>query len=169
MLTASTPRAGRARGATRRRAAPRSASSRSAARIMCGDPGATQRPELWKPVQYPDPPGRVGGGCFPLSNWTEVDVWSYIAAEDIPVVPLYFRQGPPPPWCIGSGALIMVDDERLPLEPGGDAADCALCGFARLGCYPAVRPAVEVRRGRMFPAIVAEMPGLNQVPSAKEG
>ena len=73
--------------------------------------------------------GRNSGGCsipasskgesirvFPLSNWTELDVWDYIAAEEIPVVPLYFAKERP--VVERDGTLIMVDDERMPLQPG---------------------------------------------------
>ena len=74
-----------------------------------------QRPELWKLFNT-----RVRQGesirVFPLSNWTELDVWAYTLAENIPVVPLYFAKERP--VVRRDGALIMVDDERLPLEPG---------------------------------------------------
>jgi len=74
-----------------------------------------QRPELWNLFNT-----RIRQGesvrVFPLSNWTEVDVWSYVAAEEIPVVPLYFAK--PRPVVSRSGTWIMVDDARLPLEPG---------------------------------------------------
>ena len=66
---------------------------------------------------------------FPLSNWTELDVWQYIQAENIPVVPLYFAKQRP--VVERDGALIMVDDERLPLLPGETAADAARCASAR--------------------------------------
>jgi sulfate adenylyltransferase subunit 2 len=70
---------------------------------------------------------------FPLSNWTEGDVWSYVATEDIPVVPLYFAK--PRPVVHRSGALILVDDERLPL--GSDEKPKMLTvRFRTLGCYP---------------------------------
>ena len=70
---------------------------------------------------------------FPLSNWTELDVWEYIRAENIPVVPLYFSK--PRPVVERSGALIMVDDDRLPLEPG-EKPRPARVRFRTLGCYP---------------------------------
>ena len=74
-----------------------------------------QRPELWRLYNT-----RLRQGesmrVFPLSNWTELDVWEYIAAEDIPVVPLYFAK--PRPVVERDGVWIMVDDDRLPLEPG---------------------------------------------------
>jgi sulfate adenylyltransferase subunit 2 len=70
---------------------------------------------------------------FPLSNWTEFDVWDYIAAENIPVVPLYFAA--PRPVVRRSGGWIMVDDERLPLE-GGETPETKMVRFRTLGCYP---------------------------------
>jgi sulfate adenylyltransferase subunit 2 len=88
-----------------------------------------QRPELWNT--------RIGKGesvrVFPLSNWTERDVWSYIAAEDIPVVPLYFAR--PRPVVRRSGSLIVVDDERLPLRPD-ETPELLSVRFRTLGCYP---------------------------------
>ena len=70
---------------------------------------------------------------FPLSNWTELDVWEYIAAEAIPVVPLYFAR--PRPVVERSGALIMVDDDRMRLEPG-ETPQMRSVRFRTLGCYP---------------------------------
>jgi sulfate adenylyltransferase subunit 2 len=70
---------------------------------------------------------------FPLSNWTELDVWNYIRAEQIPVVPLYFAK--PRPVVERDGALIMVDDERFPLS-SGEAPRTMLVRFRTLGCYP---------------------------------
>ena len=91
-----------------------------------------QRPELWRLFNT-----RIKSGeslrVFPLSNWTEFDVWDYIRAESIPVVPLYFAR--PRPVVERDGALIMVDDERLPLEPG-EAPRIESVRFRTLGCYP---------------------------------
>jgi sulfate adenylyltransferase subunit 2 len=91
-----------------------------------------QRPELWRLYNT-----RIGAGesmrVFPLSNWTELDVWEYIAAEAIPVVPLYFAK--PRPVVERSGALIMVDDERMRLEPG-ETPQMRSVRFRTLGCYP---------------------------------
>lgn len=91
-----------------------------------------QRPELWHLFNT-----RINQGesvrVFPLSNWTEVDVWSYIAAEQIPVVPLYFAKVRP--IVQRSGTLIMVDDERLPLHAGERPAMMRV-RFRTLGCYP---------------------------------
>ena len=91
-----------------------------------------QRPELWHIANT-----RIGPGetmrVFPLSNWTELDVWTYIYLENIPVVPLYFAADRP---VVERGdALIMVDDERLPLDPG-EKAEMARVRFRTLGCYP---------------------------------
>jgi len=91
-----------------------------------------QRPELWNLFNT-----RIHDGesvrVFPLSNWTETDVWSYIAAEDIPVLPLYFAK--PRPVVRRSGALIVVDDKRLPLELG-EIPEMLTVRFRTLGCYP---------------------------------
>ena len=91
-----------------------------------------QRPELWKLYNT-----RVERGesvrVFPLSNWTELDVWQYILAEEIPVVPLYFAA--PRPVVRRAGALIMVDDDRLPLQPG-ETPELLRVRFRTLGCYP---------------------------------
>ena len=91
-----------------------------------------QRPELWRLYNT-----RLSQGesmrVFPLSNWTEFDVWEYIAAEQIPVVPLYFAKLRP--VVKRGGVLIMVDDDRLPLEPG-ERPEMRLVRFRTLGCYP---------------------------------
>jgi sulfate adenylyltransferase subunit 2 len=91
-----------------------------------------QRPELWHIFN-----GRVHKGestrVFPLSNWTELDIWQYIQAENIPVVPLYFAK--PRPVVARDGALIMVDDERMKLEPG-EKPQMRTVRFRTLGCYP---------------------------------
>jgi sulfate adenylyltransferase subunit 2 len=91
-----------------------------------------QRPELWRVYNT-----RVHKGesvrVFPLSNWTELDVWQYIRAEGIPVVPLYFAKERP--VVRRDGALIMVDDDRLPLAPG-ERPETRLVRFRTLGCYP---------------------------------
>ena len=91
-----------------------------------------QRPELWNLYN-----ARVGSGesvrVFPLSNWTELDVWQYIHREDIPVVPLYFAARRP--IVKRDGLLVMVDDARLPLEPG-ETPSRMMVRFRTLGCYP---------------------------------
>jgi sulfate adenylyltransferase subunit 2 len=91
-----------------------------------------QRPELWKLYNTQLATGETMR-VFPLSNWTELDVWDYIEAEDIPVVPLYFAA--PRPVVRRSGMLIMVDDERLPLE-AGETPQIVSVRFRSLGCYP---------------------------------
>jgi sulfate adenylyltransferase subunit 2 len=70
---------------------------------------------------------------FPLSNWTELDVWQYIYLEEIPIVPLYF--GAPRPVVERDGTLIMVDDERFPLRDG-EEPELRSVRFRTLGCYP---------------------------------
>jgi sulfate adenylyltransferase subunit 2 len=91
-----------------------------------------QRPELWRLYNT-----RLRQGesmrVFPLSNWTELDVWEYIAAEEIPVVPLYFAK--PRPVVKHDGVWIMVDDDRLPLA-AGERPQMRLVRFRTLGCYP---------------------------------
>jgi len=91
-----------------------------------------QRPELWRLYNTRLRPGE-SMRVFPLSNWTERDVWEYIAAEGIPVVPLYFAK--PRPVVSRDGVLIMVDDDRLPLLPG-EEPETRLVRFRTLGCYP---------------------------------
>jgi sulfate adenylyltransferase subunit 2 len=99
-----------------------------------------QRPELWKLYN-----GRIRKGesirVFPLSNWTELDVWHYILVENIPVVPLYFAK--PRPVVARDGSLIMVDDERLTLRPG-ERVENRCVRFRTLGCYP-LTGAIESR------------------------
>src|SRR5206468_419055 len=70
---------------------------------------------------------------FPLSNWTELDIWHYIMLEDIPMVPLYFAKQRP--VVARDGTWIMVDDERLPLRPG-ESLQLRKVRFRTLGCYP---------------------------------
>jgi sulfate adenylyltransferase subunit 2 len=91
-----------------------------------------QRPELWRLYNARKHKGE-SLRVFPLSNWTELDVWHYIVAEDIPVVPLYFAA--PRPVVERDGALIMVDDERMPLRPG-EAPAMRRVRFRTLGCWP---------------------------------
>ncbi len=110
-----------------------------------------QRPELWRLFNT-----RIRQGesmrVFPLSNWTEYDVWDYIAAEAIDVVPLYFAK--PRPVVERAGSLIMVDDERLPLEPS-EAPRMESVRFRTLGCYP-LTGAVRSEAADLA-AIIAEM------------
>lgn len=110
-----------------------------------------QRPELWRLYNT-----RVHEGeslrVFPLSNWTELDVWRYVDQEKIPVVPLYFAKARP--VVERNGALIMVDDARLPLAPG-EAPTLKTVRFRTLGCYP-LTGAVESDAATV-PDIIAEM------------
>src|ERR1700674_2637868 len=91
-----------------------------------------QRPELWNLFNTRINPGETIR-VFPLSNWTELDIWQYIMLENIDVVPLYFAK--PRPVVMRGGTWIMVDDERLPLEPG-EQPEIRLVRFRTLGCYP---------------------------------
>lgn len=110
-----------------------------------------QRPELWSLYN-----ARVSAGesmrVFPLSNWTEFDVWDYIAAENIPVVDLYFAA--PRPVVRREGALIVVDDERMRLKPG-ESPEMRTVRFRTLGCYP-LSGAVESQASTLE-AVIAEM------------
>ena len=111
------------------RAKERIFSHRSAAHVW--DP-RNQRPELWRLFNT-----RIRAGesmrVFPLSNWTELDVWEYVRAENIPVVPLYFAKERP--VVVRDGTLIMVDDDRLPMLPG-ETPRMRRVRFRTLGCYP---------------------------------
>jgi sulfate adenylyltransferase subunit 2 len=110
-----------------------------------------QRPEPWRLYNTRKKPGE-SFRVFPLSNWTEADVWDYILQEDIPVVPLYFAA--PRPVVERDGALIMRDDERLPLKPG-EKPQMRMVRFRTLGCYP-LTGAVESTASTL-PEIIAEM------------
>jgi sulfate adenylyltransferase subunit 2 len=91
-----------------------------------------QRPELWRLYNAAVRPGETIR-VFPLSNWTELDVWLYIHEQEIPVVPLYFAAERP--VVERDGALLMVDDDRFPLAPGEQPAERRV-RFRTLGCYP---------------------------------
>ena len=91
-----------------------------------------QRPELWKIYNTRKAPGE-SIRVFPLSNWTELDIWQYIHLEKIPLVPLYFSAERP--VVERDGTLIMVDDERMPLKPG-ETPMMKKVRFRTLGCYP---------------------------------
>jgi sulfate adenylyltransferase subunit 2 len=130
------------------RAKERIFSHRSAAHAW--DP-RNQRPELWQLFNTKIKPGE-SMRVFPLSNWTELDVWDYILAQDIPVVPLYFAKERP--VVKRYGALIMVDDERLPLLPG-ETPHMKRIRFRTLGCYP-LTGAIRSDAGTL-PEIIAEM------------
>ncbi|MDH4572532.1 MULTISPECIES: sulfate adenylyltransferase subunit CysD [Salinicola] len=110
-----------------------------------------QRPELWNLYN-----GKVNKGesirVFPLSNWTELDIWQYIYLESIPIVPLYYSA--PRPVVERDGMLVMVDDDRLPLEPG-EVPEEKWVRFRTLGCYP-LTGAVESKAATL-PEIIQEM------------
>jgi sulfate adenylyltransferase subunit 2 len=112
-----------------------------------------QRPELWSIPNLQKNRGE-SFRVFPLSNWTELDVWRYIARERIPVVPLYFAAERP--VIRREGQWLMVDDERLPLQQG-EAVEQRLVRFRTLGCYP-LTAAVE-STATTVEAIIAELEG----------
>ncbi|WP_205712491.1 sulfate adenylyltransferase subunit CysD [Euzebya rosea] len=120
-----------------------------------------QRPELWQNYN-----GRVNSGesvrVFPLSNWTELDVWQYIHLEQIPIVPLYYSA--PRPVVERDGVVIMVDDDRFRFEPGEEPEE-RWVRFRTLGCYP-LSGAVE-SRATTLPEIIQEM--LLATRSEREG
>jgi sulfate adenylyltransferase subunit 2 len=111
----------------------------------------SQRPELWRLYNTRLSPGE-SMRVFPLSDWTELDVWRYVAREQIAVVPLYFAR--PRPVVRRQGTWIMVDDERLPLEPG-EEPQMRWVRFRTLGCYP-LTGAIESRAATLDD-IIAEM------------
>ena len=110
-----------------------------------------QRPELWRLYNARKNKGE-SIRVFPLSNWTELDVWEYIYLEGIPVVPLYFAKERP--VVSRDGALIMVDDERMPLNDG-ETPMLRSVRFRTLGCYP-LTGAIESEAGTLA-AIIREM------------
>ncbi|MBK1672636.1 sulfate adenylyltransferase subunit CysD [Ectothiorhodospira shaposhnikovii] len=110
-----------------------------------------QRPELWKLYNARKHPGE-SIRVFPLSNWTELDIWQYIHLENIPIVPLYFSAMRP--VVERNGTLIMVDDDRMPLNPG-ETPMLRSVRFRTLGCYP-LTGAVESTADTL-PAIIQEM------------
>ena len=114
------------------------------------DPKA-QRPELWKLYNARKNPGE-SIRVFPISNWTELDVWQYIHLENIPIVPLYYAA--PRPVVERDGMLIMVDDDRMPLRPC-ETPELRSVRFRTLGCYP-LTGAVESAADTL-PAIIQEM------------
>ncbi len=110
-----------------------------------------QRPELWNVFN-----GKINQGesirVFPLSNWTELDIWQYIYLENIPIVPLYFAKERP--VVERDGMLLMVDDDRMPLNPG-ETPQMIKVRFRTLGCYP-LTGAVE-SDATTLPEIIQEM------------
>ncbi len=91
-----------------------------------------QRPELWKLYNAKKNKGE-SIRVFPISNWTELDIWQYIHLEQVPIVPLYFAAPRPTVW--RDGLLLMVDDERFPLRPD-ERPELRSVRFRTLGCYP---------------------------------
>ena len=121
----------------------------------------SQRPELWNLYNTrtrPDESIRV----FPISNWTELDIWQYLHVEKIPIVPLYFAAKRP--VVKRGGMWIMVDDSRMPLEPG-EIPEMRMVRFRTLGCYP-LTAAIESPATTME-EIIAET--FNTVSSEREG
>jgi sulfate adenylyltransferase subunit 2 len=110
-----------------------------------------QRPELWSLYNTRKQKGE-SIRVFPISNWTELDVWQYIHLENIPIVPLYFSARRP--VVNRDGALIMVDDDRMPLHPG-ERPEMRSVRFRTLGCYP-LTGAVE-SEATTLPEIIQEM------------
>jgi sulfate adenylyltransferase subunit 2 len=110
-----------------------------------------QRPELWRLYNARKHKGE-SIRVFPMSNWTELDIWQYIYLRDIPIVPLYYAAVRP--VVERDGALIMVDDERMPLHPG-EKPTMRKVRFRTLGCYP-LTGAVESEADTL-PAIIQEM------------
>ncbi len=110
-----------------------------------------QRPELWNLFNTKLRKGE-SIRVFPLSNWTELDVWQYILVEEMPVVPLYFARERP--IVERDGALIMVDDDRLPLAPG-ETPRPMMVRFRTLGCYPLTGAVPST--ADTLPAIIDEM------------
>ncbi|NJC87775.1 MAG: sulfate adenylyltransferase subunit CysD [Desulfuromonas sp.] len=111
----------------------------------------SQRPELWNLYNTRVRPGE-SIRVFPLSNWTELDVWQYIHLENIPIVPLYFSKERP--VVDRDGMLIMVDDERMELQPG-EEVQMKSVRFRTLGCYP-LTGAIE-STATTLPEIIQEM------------
>jgi len=110
-----------------------------------------QRPELWRLYNTRKRKGE-SLRVFPISNWTELDIWEYIYLNDIPIVPLYFAKERP--VVCRDGTLIMVDDERMPLLPG-EVPEMRKVRFRTLGCYP-LTGAIE-SSAQSLPEIIQEM------------
>ena len=110
-----------------------------------------QRPELWRLYNARKARGE-SMRVFPLSNWTELDIWQYIALEQVPIVPLYLSATRPTVW--RDGMLLMVDDDRMALRPGETIVDRSI-RFRTLGCYP-LSGAVE-STATSLPQVIQEM------------
>jgi sulfate adenylyltransferase subunit 2 len=111
----------------------------------------SQRPELWSLYNCRLSPGE-SVRVFPLSNWTELDIWQYILAEDIPIVPLYLAAERP--TVMRGGMRLMLDDDRMPILPG-EQVETRSIRFRTLGCYP-LSGAVE-SEARTIPDVIREM------------
>jgi sulfate adenylyltransferase subunit 2 len=120
-----------------------------------------QRPELWQVYNARKHKGE-SLRVFPLSNWTELDIWQYIYQQQIPIVPLYFAARRP--VVERDGTLIMVDDERMPLQPG-EKPELRSVRFRTLGCYP-LTGAIESEADTL-PEVIQEM--LLATSSEREG
>jgi len=120
-----------------------------------------QRPELWSLYN-----ARKNRGesirVFPLSNWTELDVWQYIHVQHVPIVPLYLAK--PRPVVRRDGRLLMVDDDRLPIGPG-DRIETLGVRFRTLGCYPLT--GATLSHAADVPSVIREM--LSMKNSEREG
>jgi sulfate adenylyltransferase subunit 2 len=116
----------------------------------CWDP-KQQRPELWR-IYNTRIHKKESIRVFPLSNWTELDIWQYIHLEKIPIVPLYLAKERP--VVMRDGTLIMVDDERMPLE-ATEVPEQRMVRFRTLGCYP-LTGAIE-STAKIIPNIIEEM------------
>jgi sulfate adenylyltransferase subunit 2 len=111
----------------------------------------SQRPELWKLYNARKAKGETIR-VFPISNWTELDIWQYIHLEDIEIVPLYFSA--PRPTVVRDGLILMIDDDRFPLAEGEEVIERSI-RFRTLGCYP-LTGAVE-STATTLPQIIQEM------------
>ena len=120
-----------------------------------------QRPELWRIYNARKHKGE-SIRAFPLSNWTELDIWQYIYRENIPIVPLYYAKERPVVW--RDGVMLMVDDDRMPLEPG-ERPEMRSVRFRTLGDYP-LTGATESTADTL-PAIIEEM--MLSTTSEREG
>jgi len=110
-----------------------------------------QRPELWR-LYNARKAKSESVRVFPISNWTELDIWQYIHLNDIPIVPLYFAQKRP--TVVRNGLRLMVDDDRFPLHPG-EVPEMRSIRFRTLGCYP-LTGAVESEAATL-PQVIQEM------------
>ena len=110
-----------------------------------------QRPELWHLYNSKKAPGQ-SIRVFPISNWTELDIWHYIYLHDIPIVPLYLAA--PRPTVERDGLLLMVDDERFPLQQGEKPVMRSV-RFRTLGCYPLTGAIVS--NAATLPEVIQEM------------